>query len=120
MAQYSIYGTLTLIVEAVDAVDGGTLVVSPQQEEVLRVFDLVGQQETDGLQRLLPSVHIVTQEQVVALRRVSSVLEESEQVVVLPVDIACGEESVSFAECWLFQQHDRLNQLWKTFDSSRN
>lgn len=80
--------------------------VPPQQEEVLRVFDLVGQQETDGLQRLLPSVHIVSQEQVVALRGVSSVLEESEQVVVLSVDIACGEESVSFAEYF-----NNMNQL---------
>ena len=51
---------LTLIVEAIDSVDGGTLVVAPEQEEVLWVFDLVGQQKTDGLQGLLPSVHIVS------------------------------------------------------------
>lgn len=52
----------TLVVEAVDAVDGGTLVVAPEQEEVLGVFDLVRQQQADGLQRLLPSVHVVAKE----------------------------------------------------------
>ena len=51
---------LTLIVETIYSVDGGALVVSPEQEEVLWVFDLVGQQKTDGLQGLLPSVHIVS------------------------------------------------------------
>lgn len=34
---------LTLIVEAIDTVDGGALVISPQEEEILRVFDLIGQ-----------------------------------------------------------------------------
>jgi len=38
-----------LVVEAVDAVDRGALVVAAQQEEVLRVFDLVGQQQADRL-----------------------------------------------------------------------
>ena len=38
---------LALVVEAVDAVDGGALVVAPQQEEVVRVLDLVGEQQTD-------------------------------------------------------------------------
>ena len=44
---------LTLIVEAVDSVDAGALVVAAQQKEILRVLDLVGQQQADGLQRLL-------------------------------------------------------------------
>lgn len=45
---------LDLIVEAVDAVDAGALVVAPEEEEVLGVLDLVGQHQADGLQRLLP------------------------------------------------------------------
>lgn len=69
-------GALTLVVEAVDAVDGGTLVVAPEQEEVLGVFDLVGQQQADGLQGLLPPVHVVAQEQVVCLWGKAAVLEE--------------------------------------------
>lgn len=78
---------LTLVVEAVDAVDGGTLVVAPEQEEVLWVFDLVRQQQADGLQRLFPSVHVVAQEQVVCLRGEAAILEEPQQVCVLSVDV---------------------------------
>jgi len=50
---------LTLVVEAVDAVDGGALVIAAQQEEVLRVLDLVREQQADGLQALLPAVDVV-------------------------------------------------------------
>lgn len=42
----------TLVVEAVDAVDRGALVVAAQQEEVLGVLDLVSQQQADRLQTL--------------------------------------------------------------------
>ena len=51
---------LTLIIEAIDTVDTGTLMVATQEEEVLWVLDLVCQQQTDGLQGLLASVHIVS------------------------------------------------------------
>jgi hypothetical protein len=40
-------------------------VVAAKQKEVLRIFDFVGEQEADGLQRLLSTIHIVTEEQVV-------------------------------------------------------
>ena len=64
--------------------------VPAQQEEVLGVLDLVGQQQADGLQGLLASVHVVAQEQVVALGREASVFKQPKQVVVLAVDVACG------------------------------
>ena len=35
---------LTFIIEAVDSVNAGALVVTPQQEKILWVFDLVGKQ----------------------------------------------------------------------------
>ena len=74
---------LTFVVEAVDSVDAGALVVAPEEEEVLRVLDLVGEQQADRLQRLLPPVHVVAQEQVVRLGRETAVLEQPQQVVVL-------------------------------------
>ena len=49
----------TLVVEAVDAVDRGALVVAAQQEEVLRVLDLVGQQQADALQPVRSAVNVV-------------------------------------------------------------
>lgn len=78
---------LTFIIETIYSVDWSTLVISPQQEEILRVFNFVGQQETDGFQRLLPPVHIVSQKQVVALWREAPILKQPQQIIVLPVDI---------------------------------
>lgn len=66
---------LTLIIEPVDAVDGSAFVVTPEQEEVLRIFDLVSQKKTDGFQGLFPSVHIVTKEQVICLWREAAILK---------------------------------------------
>ena len=51
---------LTFVIEAVDPVNRGALVVTPKDEEVLRVLDLVCQQEADGLEALFSSVHIIT------------------------------------------------------------
>ena len=62
--------------------------IASKKEEVFRIFDLVGQQETDGLEALLSSVDVVTQEQVVRLGGEAAVLEQAEQVRVLTVDVA--------------------------------
>jgi len=40
-------------------------VVAPEHEKVLRIFDLVRQEKADGLQRLLATVDVVTEEKVV-------------------------------------------------------
>ncbi len=53
---------LTFVVKSVDAVDAGTLVVASKQEEVLRVLDLISEQQADGLERLLSPVDVVAQE----------------------------------------------------------
>jgi len=63
---------LALVVEAVDAVDRGALVVAAEDEEVFGVLDLVREQETDGLERLLAAVDVVTKEEVVRFRRLQS------------------------------------------------
>merc|ERR1719389_831493 len=79
---------LALVVESVDAVDRGALVVAPQEEKVLGVLDLVRQQQADDLQALLPPVDVVPQEEVVGLGGEAPVLEQPQQVRVLPVDVA--------------------------------
>lgn len=60
LPQLDSVATLALIVEPVNPIDGGTLVVSSQQEEVLWVFDLVGQQEADGLEGHLSTIDVVS------------------------------------------------------------
>lgn len=92
---------LTLVVETVNSVDAGRLVISPQEEEVFGIEDLVCKKQADGFKRVLAAVHIVSKEEIVVRRRESPVvlgasvvasvrnLEQSQQVVVLTVDVTC-------------------------------
>ena len=56
--------SVAFLVESVDLIDGLTFVVSSQQEEVVRVANLVGQKQTDSLQILMSSVHVVAKEEI--------------------------------------------------------
>lgn len=78
LPQFDVVTTLAFVIETVDSVDGSAFVVSAQNEEVLRVFDLVRQQEADGLKRLLATIHVITKKQVVCLRRKATVFEETQ------------------------------------------
>jgi hypothetical protein len=44
MSLRQLIGGLTLVVEAIDAIDGCTFMIASQQEEVLRILDLVRQE----------------------------------------------------------------------------
>ena len=57
--------------EAHAAVDLAVLVRSPQQDEVLRVLDLEGEQQQDGLHAFGAAVHVVPEEEVVGVLDVS-------------------------------------------------
>jgi hypothetical protein len=92
LPQLDVVATLALVVKAIDTVDRGALVVTSEDEEVFGVLDLVGEEQADGLKRLLASIDVVTEEEVVGLRREATVLEESEEIVVLSVDITADLE----------------------------
>lgn len=99
LPQLDIVATLALVVEAIDSVDRGALVVTSEDEEVFGVLDLVGKEQANGLKRLLTSVDVVTEEEVVGLRREATVLEESEEIVVLSMDITADLDwSLEFEE----------------------
>ena len=87
LPEFDVVAALALIIETVDTVDGGALVVASKEEEILRVLDLVGEQEANSLKRLLATVNVVTKEQVVGIRGEATILEEPQKVVVLPMDI---------------------------------
>ena len=87
LPQLDVVPPLALVVEAVDPVDRGALVVAAQDEEVLGVLDLVGEEEADGLERLLASVDVVAQEEVVCFRREPTIFEQTEEVIILAVDV---------------------------------
>lgn len=79
--------TFALIIETIYAVDGSTFVIAAQDEEVLGVLDLVGEEQADSLERLLASIDIIAKEEVVRLRWEATVLEQTQQVIVLAVDV---------------------------------
>lgn len=88
LPQLDVVASLALVVEAVDAIYGGALVVASQQEEILRILDLVGEQETDRFEGLFATIDVVAEEKVVGFGREASVLEQTQEVVVLTVDVA--------------------------------
>ena len=102
LPELDVVPTFALVIESIDPVDACTLVVPTKEEEVLRVLDLVRQQQTDGLERLFAPVDIVTQEKIVGMTWELSIFKESQEVKVLTVDVTYGTErwtmSVSYQE----------------------
>ena len=107
---------LALVVEAVDAVDAGALVIAAKDEEVFGIHDFVGQQEADGLQGLLAPVDVVPQKQVVGLRGESAVLEQPEEVGVLAVDVAADLDGGLELEQHGLAEEDRPGPLAQVAD----
>ena len=68
---------LTFIIKPVYPIDTGTFMISTQDEEVLRIFDLVSEKKTYSLQRLFASVNIIAQEKIIRLRWEASILEQA-------------------------------------------
>ena len=63
--------------------------ISSQQKEVLRVLDLVAEQQADRFDGLFSTVDVIAKEKVVGLWWEPTVLKDSQQVVVLAVHITC-------------------------------
>jgi hypothetical protein len=78
LPQLDVIPSLALIVESIDSVDGGALVVSSEEEEVLRVLDLISEEETDCFQALFASIDIITKEEIIGIGWEATVLKESE------------------------------------------
>lgn len=60
LPKLNVVTALALIVEAVDSVNGSTFVVTTQDEEILGVLNLVSQEQTDSLERLLATIYVIT------------------------------------------------------------
>ena len=80
---------LALVVKAIHSIDVGAFVISTQEEDMVRVFHLVGHQQAEGFDALLAAVHVVAHVKVFAVRRSSAHnIVHSKQVVVLPVKVS--------------------------------
>ena len=57
--------SLALVVESVDTVNGCAFVITPEDEKVLGVLNLVGEQQANCFETLLSSINVVSTENVV-------------------------------------------------------
>lgn len=55
------------VIETVNSIDPGTLMISSQQEKILWILNFVCKKEAYDFQRLFASVHIIAQKQIVGL-----------------------------------------------------
>lgn len=61
--------------------------VAAEDEEVLWVLDLVGEQQADGFKGLLAPVDVIAEEQIIGFGGEPAVLEQAEEVIILSVDV---------------------------------
>lgn len=87
LPELDVIASLALIVEAINTVNGCALVVTAKNEEVFGILDLIGKKQADGLQRLLASINVISKEEIICLRRETAVLEQTEKIIILAVDI---------------------------------
>lgn len=69
--------------------------ITPEQEEVLRVLDLISEHKRNTLNRLFSSINIIAEEQIILIARVATVFEELNQVRKLPVNVALITEMIT-------------------------
>ena len=56
-----------LVVETVNAVDAGALVVAAEQKEIFGVLDFVGKQQAHHFQRLFSAIDVISEKEIVGL-----------------------------------------------------
>lgn len=82
-----------LIIESVNSSNLPGFVVTPQQQYLFGVFDLIAEEQLDSLDRVVPPIH----EDVSVLRQLPSYLEQLKHVEELSVDIpADGDGCLRF------------------------
>nr|POE77548.1 hypothetical protein CFP56_09195 [Quercus suber] len=87
LPQLDVVTSLALVVKTVDTVDRSTFMIAAENEEILGIFDLVCQQQADGFQRLLAAVDVITKKEIVGLWGEATVLEQTEEIVILAVNV---------------------------------
>lgn len=79
--------------------------VASQDIDFFRVLDFVGVKETNGLDALSSSIDVIAQKEIIWIGRETAILEETEHVVVLAMDIAADfERGLDFDEHGLAEE----------------
>jgi hypothetical protein len=82
------YLTFTFIVKSIYTINTGTLMVSSEQEEVLRVFDFISKHQAYCFKALFSTIHIISQKKIVSIGGKSSIFKESKQVEILSMNVS--------------------------------
>ena len=92
------------------------LVVTSEDSDSLLKADLEGDEQSDGLDGVVSTIDVVTHEEVVSLRGMSTNLEKLAQVMELTVDISTdGDWSAHFLHVRLINQNFfSLNLRWQS------
>lgn len=90
LPQAHVVPSFAFVVESVHTVDGSTLVIASEEEEVELVFELVGKKKAYRLDALLATINIVPEEQVICSWRISTVLKQPQEVRKLTVNVSCS------------------------------
>lgn len=89
LPELHVIAPLAFVIEPVHSVDLVALVVASQQEHVIRELNLERQQQTDGLDALLPPVDVVSdEEELLVTTWVAGDVEEAEEIEELTVYVA--------------------------------
>ena len=92
--------------------------VSSQDVDFFWVLDFVGVKEADSLDSLSSSIDIIAQKEIIWIGRETAILEETEHVVVLAMDIAAdfegrlGFDEHGLAEEDVFDSPDDAQNDW--------
>jgi hypothetical protein len=78
---------LTFIVETIHSVDRRALMISSEKEEILRELTLVSEEQANCFQGLFSAINIISQEQVISIWREATVLENSEKIIILSMNV---------------------------------
>lgn len=80
--------------------------VSSQEEEVLWVFNLVTEEEEDGLETLFASVDVIPEEKIIGGRREAAHLKQPDEVRILPMHVTNDlDRRRELDERWLVEEY---------------
>ena len=79
---------LAFIIKTVYSVDLCALMVAAKHEKVLRIFDLITHHQTHCFNGLFSAIDIISEEEIVRLRREPTILKKTQKIVILTMDIA--------------------------------
>jgi hypothetical protein len=55
--------------------------ITPQQEDTLRIFHLKIHQQSEGLKRVIPPINVITQKEILLLRDASTCVDDAIPIV---------------------------------------